>query len=327
VLIKSRSQLARHGILFLLMILALAPVFGAAPVRINRVGKAPNFIVLSQDSSKAYVTSFADGRFLEVNLQRGVVTKSVLIGGSPLGFAVTGEGKLAFIACRDVGLTTVVDLDTFKIIADINTGAKPNSVAVDPRGYFAYVVDSGRTSVGTLHILDIRERNVVGTVRLGSSPFGVAVSPVSEQIFVLIGGTNEVWVIDPASRMVVEKIPVGDGPDGIAVSPDGKRLFVANSRSGDLTVIDIETLRVQITIPVGKMPFGVTVSPDGKQVLVVNTESRTLTALPADLSNLVGESFSIDKGSTDVKVSQDGKTAYVLSESENTILAVDLGDM
>jgi YVTN family beta-propeller protein len=313
----------RRIIFFLTMALALAPVFGAAPVRIRKVGKAPNFIALNRNGSKAYVTSYGDGRFLEVDLSRKTVSKSIEIGGSPLGFAIADGEKLALIACRDAGLTTIVDLDAFKIVADIKTGARPNSVAVDQRGYFAYVVDSGRTNTGMLHILDIRDRSVAGTVRLGSSPFGIAVSPVSEQVFVLMGGTNEVWVIDPGRESVVGKIPVGDGPDGIAVTPDGKRVFVANSRSGDLTVIDAETLRPQITIPVGKMPFGVTISPDGKRVFVVNAGSRTLTALPVDLANLSGEIFSIDKGSTDVKISPDGKTVYVLSESENSILFIE----
>jgi len=312
----------RRSIIFLLMTLAFAPVFGAAPVRIRNVGKAPNFIAISQDGSSAYVTSYADGRFLEVNLQKRSVSRSVVLGGAPLGFVLAESENLALIACRDAGMTTIVDLNTFKIVADIRTGSMPNSIAIDPRGYFAYVVDSGRTNTGVLHILDIRERSVTGTVRLGSSPFGIAVSPVSEQVFVLMGGTNEVWVIDPGKQTVVGKIPVGDGPDGIAVTPDGKRVFVANSRTGDLTVIDAETLQAQITIPVGKMPFGVAISRDGKQVYVVNTGSRTLTALPADLSNLTGEVFSIDRGSTDVKVSPDGKTVYVLSETENSILVI-----
>ena len=314
----------RRAFLYLFMAIALLPAYGASPVRIRKVGKAPNFILLSQNGSKAYVTSYADGRFWEVDLQRKTVSKSIEIGGSPLGFTLADGGKLALIACRDAGMTTIVDLETFKIVADINTGVKPNTVAIDPRGYFAYVVDSGRTNTGMLHILDIREQSITGTVRLGSSPFGVAVSPISEQVFILMGGTNEVWVVDPGEQSVVGKIPVGDGPDGIAVTPDGKRVFVANSRSGDLTVIDAETLRAQITIPVGKMPFGVTVSQDGKQVFIVNTGSRTLTVLPADLGDLSGEIFSIDKGSTDVKVSPDGKTVYILSESENSILIFDL---
>ena len=312
----------RRGVIFLFMALAFTPVFGAAPVRIRKVGKAPNFIMISRDGSMAYVTSYADERFLEVDLRRKTVSRSVLLGGAPLGFALADTENLALIACRDAGMTTIVDLNTFKIVADVKTGSMPNSVAVDPRGYFAYVVDSGRTSTGMLHILDIRERGVTGTVRLGSSPFGIAVSPVSEQVFILMGGTNEVWVVDPGKQSVISKISVGDGPDGIAVTPDGKRVFVANSRTGDLTVIDVETLQAQITIPVGKQPFGVAVSRDGKRIFVVNSGSRTLTALPADLSSLSGEVFSIDKVSTNVDVSPDGKTVYVLSEKENSILVL-----
>jgi len=321
-LLKGIDMRIKNNILFLFMVLTLAPVFGAAPDRIRKVGKAPNFIEISRNGLKAYVTSYADGRFLEVDLQKKAVSRSVSLGGAPLGFALADGGKLALIACRDAGMTTMVDLDSFKIIADINTGIRPNSIAVDPRGYIAYVVDSGRTNTGTLHILDIRERSVTGTIRLGSSPFGIAVSPVSEQVFVLVGGTNEVWVIDPAQQNVVGKIPVGEGPDGIAVTPDGKRVFVANSRTGDLTVIDTETMQAQITIPVGRMPFGVAVSPDGKHVFVVNTGSRTLTMLPTDLSSFSGEVFPIDKGSTDVSISPDGSKVYILSESENTILVL-----
>ena len=299
-----------------------APLLSAVPYRINKVGKSPNFIVLSPDGTKAYVTSYADGRFLEIDLAQKVVTRSVAVGVAPLGFALAEGGKTAIIAVRDSGTATIVDLETFRIVADVKAGAKPNSVAVDLRGYYAYVVDSGRSSTGTLHIVDIRERNVIGTVRLGSSPFGIVVSPTSEQVFILMGGTDEVWVVDPGTQSVVSKLPVGDGPDGIAITPDGKRVFVANSRTGDLTVIDADMLQVRITIPVGKMPFGVTVSPDGKNVLVVNTSSRTLSMIPTDLSSLSGETFRIDRGSTDVKVSPDSNTAYVLSETGNSILVI-----
>jgi len=90
----------RKSTIFLFMAIALLPVFGAAPARINKVGKAPNFIALSRDGSKAYVTSFADGRFLEVNLERRVVSRSVILGGSPLGFALSEAENLALIALK-----------------------------------------------------------------------------------------------------------------------------------------------------------------------------------------------------------------------------------
>jgi DNA-binding beta-propeller fold protein YncE len=72
------------------------------------------------------------------------------------------------------------------------------------------------------------------------------------------------------------------------------------------------------------MPFGVTVSPDGKRVFVVNVDSRNVSILPTDLSSLTGETFPVDKGSTDIQVGSNNRTIYVVSESTNSILITDI---
>ena len=315
----------QKGILGILLSLMILPAFaeGVSPIRIRKVGKAPNFIALSPDGAKIYATSYATDQLLEIDPVKQIVTRSVLVGSSPLGLVIAEEGKTALVACRDSGTVVAVDLGTFRVISDIPAGAKPNSVAIGSRGYRAYAVDYGRSREGRLHIIDMRERKVVGNIKLGISPFGIVVSPTREHVFVLMGGENEVWVVDPDKEAVINKIPVGEGPDGIAITPDGKRVFVANSRSNDLSVIDTQIMRVQVTIPIGKMPFGVTVSPDGKRVFVVNADSRNVSILPTDLSSLTGETFSIDKGSTDIQVGLDNRTVYVVSESTNSILIAD----
>ena len=315
----------QKGILSILLALLILPAFAdeVSPLRIRKVGKAPNFIALSPDGAKIYATSYATDQLLEVDIAKQVVTRSVYVGSSPLGLAIAEEGKTAFVACRDSGTVVVVDLESFRVLSDIPAGAKPNSVAIGARGYRAYAVDYGRSRDGRLHIIDMRERKVVGSVKLGTSPFGLVVSPTTELVFVLMGGNNEVWIVDPAKEAVVNKIPVGEGPDGIAITPDGKRVFVANSRTHDLSIIDAQLMRVQVTIPIGKMPFGVTVSPDGHRVFIVNADSRNVSILPTDLSSLTGETFSVDKGSTDIQVGSDNRTVYVVSESTNSILIED----
>jgi YVTN family beta-propeller protein len=301
------------------------PVLGeeSAPIKIRRVGKVPNFIALSPDGAKIYATSYATDELIVVDLKQKVVAQRISIGSAPLGLAIAEGGKTALVACRDAGTVTMIDLATFRVIADVKTGNKPNTIAIDPRGYRAYVVDSGRSQNGALHILDLRERNVVASIKLGVSPFGLAVSPASELVFVLMGGSNEVWVVDPNKQRVINKIPVGDGPDGIAITPDGKRVFVANSRTNDLSVIDAQLMRVLITVPIGKMPFGIAVSPDGKRVFVVNTGSHTVSILSADLSDLNNQLVSVEKGSTDIEVASDNRTLYVISEETNALSVID----
>jgi YVTN family beta-propeller protein len=322
------------GVLFILILLlfVLPALSGTIKTyRIRKIGKAPNFIALSPDGGTIYATSFGTNELLAVDLVQKIVTKSVEVGSSPLGLAITDDGKTALVACKDSGTVAVVDLAAFRVVGDIRVGGYPNSVAVSRRGYRAYVTNYGRSREGQLHILDLRERSVTATLKMGISPFAVVVSPIAELVFVVMGGSNEVWVVDPERQTVLHKIAVGEAPDGIAITPDGKRVFVANSRTNDLSVIDTQLMKVLITIPIGKMPFGVTVSPDGKRIFVVNYGSRenntakgNVSILSADLSSLDFETFEVDRGPTDIEVGLDSRTAYVVNELSNSIVVAEI---
>jgi YVTN family beta-propeller protein len=317
---KSRSFL-----FVLISFLFLLPVF-SGPVktyRIRKIGKAPNFIALNADGTRMYATSYGTGELLSIDLAKKIVTKSALVGTSPLGLAVSNQERTALVACKDSGTVAIVDLSSFRVLADIKVGGLPNYVALSHRGYRAYVTNYGRSREGQLHIIDVRERSVLATIKMGVSPFGIAVSPTTELVYVVIGGNNEVWVVDPDKREVINKIPVGEAPDGIAITPDGKRIFVANSRSNDLSVIDAQLNRVMVTVPVGKMPFSIAISPDGKRLFVVNAGSRNVSIFATDLSSLDAETFDVDKGPTDIKVGPDNRTIYVINELTNTLVVAE----
>jgi len=312
--------------LFLCLLVILLPSFGHARQtdRIKNVGTSPNFIALSPDGKRMYATSFGTDEFLGIDLSERVVDQKLKVGSAPLGFDLIDQGKTALVACKDDGIVTVVDLENFRSIGDINIGGYPNSVTVGPRGYRAYVTDYGRSREGRLHILDVRERRVSATIEMGASPFTSVVSPVTEYVYVIMGGDNEVWVVDPEREVVIKKIEVGKAPDGIAMAPDGRRVYVANSQSNDLSIIDTQNMRVQVTIPVGTMPFGVAVSPNGKRVFVVNNGSRNVSVIPSDLSDLEVASFKVEKGPTNVVVGQDNQTVFVVNELSNSIVIADV---
>jgi DNA-binding beta-propeller fold protein YncE len=63
---------------------------------------------------------------------------------------------------------------------------------------------------------------------------------------------------------------------------------------------------------------------DGKRIFVVNSGSRNVSIVPADLSSLDFDTFNVDKGPTDIKVGQDSRTVYVVSELTNSIAVVDV---
>jgi YVTN family beta-propeller protein len=326
--LKSRGDvmMGRKVVPALFVLLLLLPAFSQTEqtYRIKKVGKSPNFLALSADGKRLYATSFGTDEFLEIDLSKRMIERRVSVGGSPLSFALAEKDGVALVACKDAGIVAVVSLDNFQVVGDVNVGGYPNSVTISPLGYRAYVTDYGRSREGSLHIIDIRNRRKTATIKMGASPFASTVSPVTELIYVVMGGDNEVWVVDPERQAIVKKIAVGEAPDGIAITPDGSRVFVANSRSNDLSVIDTQMMRILVTIPVGKMPFGVDVSPDGKRIFVVNSASRNVSVIPADLSSLEGVTFPVDKGPTDIAVGRDNRTVYVVNELSNSIVVSDV---
>jgi YVTN family beta-propeller protein len=135
-------------------------------------------------------------------------------------------------------------------------------------GAFAYTLtifgaDVGKTSIEVP--LDELER-------YASQPFGVAIAPDKSRIYVTIGGSECVIVIDiprlmrfiqsrprpqsgsfaydlsASANYVVARIPVGHNPRGLALSRDGRRLFVANRLEDTISVIDTRGNRVAATI-------------------------------------------------------------------------------
>jgi YVTN family beta-propeller protein len=106
--------------------------------------------------------------------------------------------------------------------------------------------------------------------RYSSQPFGVAIAPDKSRLYVTLGGSESVLVLDvprllrfvhahphassfardlsASANYIVARIPVGHNPRGLTLSADGRRLFVANRLEDTISVIDTRANRVASTI-------------------------------------------------------------------------------
>jgi YVTN family beta-propeller protein len=144
-------------------------------------------------------------------------------------------------------------------------------------GAFAYTITLFGPAVGKPIEVPLDELD-----RYASQPFAIAIAPDSSRMYVTLGGSEAVLVIDvlrllgfvnahprPASgsyagdlsvssNYVTARIPVGRNPRGLALSADGRRLLVANRLDDSISVIDTRTLKVASTIALnGKQPVNV----------------------------------------------------------------------
>jgi YVTN family beta-propeller protein len=92
-------------------------------------------------------------------------------------------------------------------------------------------------------------------------PVGMDFSLDGKLMFVPLGPSNRVAVIDTGTKEVKEYILVGQRPWHGEMAPDGKKYYVANGLTNDMTVIDVESLKAEKSVPVGRLPWGVAIMP------------------------------------------------------------------
>src|SRR5260370_11215354 len=153
----------------------------------------------------------------EIRASKGVWSKA------PLGFVVKNVWKLALV-----------------ISCLLATSAQAQ--------YFAYVTNSGSSSVS---VVDTATNRVKATIGVGARPIGVAFTPNGSRAYVANSESNSVSVINTATNAVIATIAVGSFPQGLAITPNGSRAYVANLNSNSVSVIDTASNTVTATITFG----------------------------------------------------------------------------
>jgi YVTN family beta-propeller protein len=94
-------------------------------------------------------------------------------------------------------------------------------------------------------------------------PVGFEFTADGSAVFVALGPSNHVAVVDAETYEVEGYILVGRRVWHMAFNGDGTLLFTTNGVSGDVTVIDVASREALKTIKVGRFPWGAALRPEG----------------------------------------------------------------
>jgi YVTN family beta-propeller protein len=229
-------------------------------------GRGSSYLALSPDGTRLYATHVYPNTLpRKTGLEDRIppeseitvidVARAVVVDRIPL-HEIAGVFHVAFSADGRLGVAAEYHPKNLIPLAHIEHG-----------GAFTYSLELFGADVGKAPVevpLDELER-------YASQPFGVAIAPDKSRIYVTIGGSEIVTVVDlprllhfvyahpqsfvqdlsASANYVVARIPVGLNPRGLALTRDGRRLFVANRLDDTIGVIDTRTSRVTSTITLG----------------------------------------------------------------------------
>jgi PQQ-dependent catabolism-associated beta-propeller protein len=179
---------------------------------------------------------------------------------------VSPDGKITVATSTSARMAHGMATASDKLIANVLVDSRPREAKFTPDGKELWV--SSEVG-GTISVIDPKTWKVTQKISFEVpgvrpeqlQPVGMDFTKDGKLVFVPLGPSNRVAVIDVASKEVKEYILVGQRPWHGEMSADGKKFYVANGLTNDLTVIDVESLKAEKSVPVGRLPWGVAVTP------------------------------------------------------------------
>jgi len=230
-------------------------------------GPDPELFVLHPSGNPLYIANEDDNIVTVVDVETKSVLAEIPVGVEPEGMGVSPDGKVVVNTSETTNMAHFIDTETFEIF---------HNTLVDQRPRFAeFTSDNSKLYVsaeigGTVAVIEPSSGAITKTIEFeiqgvfteAIQPVGVRATRDGKKVFVALGPSNRVAVVNGETDEVEEYLLVGQRVWQMAFTPDEKYILTTNGNSNDISVIDVEDQKVIKSIQVGEQPWGVVVSPN-----------------------------------------------------------------
>lgn len=278
------------------------------------------------------------------------IIKTIPVGNSPSGIAITPDNRFAYIANNDDhpffmengipggSTVSVLDLATNKLVKTITDASfsEPYTITINADGTKVYVTNSNST---TITIIDTATNTVTGTIGGFDGPSGMVITPDGKTAYVNnygspagvgSGNATTVRVVDLTTDTISGTITVGLAPASLAIAPDGVFVYVINYVDGNPGTGTISIIQTSDNTVVGTItgffgPFSIAITPDGSFAYVTNFGSNNFSPLSGGISpevsgttvsavnlktNTIEATITLGNQPAGIAITPDGRFAY-----------------
>lgn len=220
---------------------------------IGGVSFSPSFSVVTPakpiSSVVGYVTNKASHNITVFDKKLRQVVGVIATGAGPAGMALDQRLKKVYVALSGEDAIEVVDVIAQEIINRIRleTGDRPQDLALTPDGRFLLVVNNGSNTVSFVDPISLFE---LTRINVGNGPNSILIDSRGRRAFVFNTISSTITVLDIPSKAVVTILSTDPGPLRGQFNRRGDRLYVIHEFSSFLTVIDPTSLSVIRRFPV-----------------------------------------------------------------------------
>lgn len=229
-------------------------------------GEDPEQFVLHPDNRHLYIANEDDAITTVVDTETRRVIAQIDVGIEPEGMAVSPDGKIAITTSETTNMAHWIDTETQQLFANTLVDQRPRHAEFTQDGAELWVsAEIG----GTITVFDVASQSekakitfkIQGVHQDQIQPVGFEMTRNGKYVFVALGPSNHVAVVDQKTYEVLDYILVGRRVWHLAFNGDESLLFTTNGVSGDVTVVDVAERVALKSIKVGRFPWGAAYRP------------------------------------------------------------------
>ncbi len=212
--------------------------------------------IQSPDGKHMFVTMPKAYSVAVVNLEDFKVIRNVETGSNPARVTLQPDGKYLWVGNDgedDVeGTVTIIDAQSYEVVAQITTGAGHHEIAFSTDSLFAFVTNNME---GTLSVIDTQKLEKIKDLSVGKYPVAVQYSNLSQVAYVASMDDGAITVVDGAGLEITGTIQTQPGLNAMRLAPGGRWLFTANNENNRVDIIDTSQEMIAHSLKVGDQPY------------------------------------------------------------------------
>jgi YVTN family beta-propeller protein len=203
---------------------------------------------------------------------------AVDLAASGKDWILAGGNDRLFISMPAVNQVAVVDTVTFRVVANVDAGEKPNRMSLQPDGKYLWIGNDATEKPATsgVTVIDTATLRVAARIPTGRGHHEIAFDE-SQNVYVTNQEDGTVSIISAQNLAKLQDVPGGKEPVALAYSSRGKNIYVASRSDGRISVISAENQKVTGGLAARPGLTALRITPDGRWGFVANgTENNVL---------------------------------------------------
>lgn len=240
-------------------------------------------------------------------------------------WVLSRDNKRLYVSMPAVNQVAVIDVPSWKVIANVDAGVKPSRLVLQRDGRYLWVGnDSAAENESGVTVIDTVTNKPRRHITTGLGHHEIALNDNDTITFVTNKTTGTVSVIDVRKLEVVKQTGGGSQPAAIAYSSLSKAAYVVYEGDGSIAVIGGAKHDLLARLQGQPGLRSIRISPDGRYAFALNTSKSTVHVIDLS-SNRVVQSIGIGPGADQIAFTR--QFAYIRSAASEAVAMIRLADL